>query len=485
MENEKDFKNFVYNNICQCYNQCIDLKYGDIQNKTNICTEISTTDNNPPEFYDKIINNALNFFINEKYLVKLNKYYIITPEFRLKLSWENIKHLPINLQKLFWLLRKLIIDSLLKKITLNFNNKIKIFSVGSTNLSSDYDITLYGQTKYKIKTMNSFKSEFIKLFKEDSSIVFDTNIYGKSYISFDKIEFGNFGKAVESCGPEFYYLQENPLQYSQLIWGIIKYFRDIRDSLGENIYNDLYNFMYKYLEMLPIKKAHDILIFLRNRDSSIVNYNNLFKMENIFKKKYIESLSDLMENSDIELLALHDYISIINFYGTETYFTRGAFIDIVINKQMCNNDNFVPLELTQIDYITSILENAGFFFTHSNKLKYINRVYNTLLILIEKNTIFSDIPNDKSFIRLAEIITNGEDKYCKWTSNKELNLLKCEKFELFGIIFKLMCKILKPLNNQKQNMPFYDIYVTGTKTREFGSPLKKIFFDKSDILVES
>ena len=141
--------------------------------------------------------------------------------------------------------------------------------------------------------------------------------------------------------------------------------------------------MYKYLEMLPIKKAHDILIFLRNRDSSIVNYNNLFKMENIFKKKYIESLSDLMENSDIELLALHDYISIINFYGTETYFTRGAFIDIVINKQMCNNDNFVPLELTQIDYITSILENAGFFFTHSNKLKYINSVYNTLLILIE------------------------------------------------------------------------------------------------------
>jgi hypothetical protein len=244
------FKEFVLNYICQCFSQCISSKAGKeiILNNPDqkICNKITTDPNLTQDFYDKIILNAINFFITQDFLIKKGvKFYTsqwIEGVIK-KFTWENIKSLNennIEIQELFWLLRKLIVDSLLRKILLKITNDVKVYSVGSSNLTSDYDITLYGAVKDKIFIINEFSKEFKKLFYEDSSIVFDTNIYGKAYITFDPDP--NY-TLVTNCNAQedFYYVKnDNAFANSQLVWGLIKYFKDLREAFDEDTYNDLF-----------------------------------------------------------------------------------------------------------------------------------------------------------------------------------------------------------------------------------------------------
>ena len=196
------FKKFVMNQICQCFSQCISLDEDNIifnNPPQKICNKIVADTNLTEDFYDKIILNAIDFFIAEDILVRKGVKMYISPDIEgvlKKLTWENIKSLnELNkeIHELLWLLRKLIVDSLLRKILLQLKRKskiektdVKVYSVGSSNLTSDYDITLYGQVDEKVFIINEFSKEFKQLFNDDSSIVFDTNIYGKAYITFDK-----------------------------------------------------------------------------------------------------------------------------------------------------------------------------------------------------------------------------------------------------------------------------------------------------------
>lgn len=472
------FENCVYNYFCQCYNQCIGLDK-DFGSKQEICTEIlGDSDISQPDYYDNLIKNAINYFEDKDLLYKSGiKYYIVLEDkTKVKLTWENIKSINLDeTKKLFWLLRKLIVDSILKKLLKQSSltrKDIQIYSVGSTKLTSDYDITLYGDTINKVKIIKSFQKIFKKYFHEDSSIVFDTNVYGKAYITFDEREYiGYTDKAV--CGQTFYYLKENPSPNSQLMWGLIKYLRDLRDGFGEHIYNDLFKFMnYKISNSKLLYYANKTLIYLRNKDPNDVNYTSLFKKEESFIETY----------GDNQLLAIHDFISVLNFYGTETYFTRGAFIDTVVNSQMCSNKIEIPL--SEVDYITSILENAGFFFIHHNKTKYVVRVLNTCKLLMRKFNQYQDIKEkfkaladqletlETKIIKNSNVEIDYDSKYCHdWADiNKDdINLLKCNKFDLFNIIMNLVYSILKIYSSSQTNVqiPFYTNYVVKS-SEEFG-----------------
>jgi hypothetical protein len=473
------FENCVYNYFCQCYNQCIGLD-NNFQSKQEICTEIIIdSDVDDSSYYDRLINNALNYFVDEKLLYKSGiKYYIVLPDnTRLKLTWENIKILDTeNDRKMFWLLRKMIVDSILKKLLKQNNlsrNDIQVYSVGSAKLTSDYDITLYGNTVYKVKIIKSFQKIFKKYFGEDSSIVFDTNIYGKAYITFDNREYSGYITDA-TCGQKFYYLNENPSQDSQLMWGLIKYLRDLRDSFGEHIYNDLVTFMQTKLPSFKVLNyASKTLIYLRNKDPNQVNYTSLFKKEQSFIDSY---------GSDT-LLGIHDFISVINFYGTETYFTRGAFMDTVVNAQMCSNKIEIPL--TEVDYLTSILENAGFFFLHHNKTKYVVRVLNTVKVLMKYYPKYTLIQSkldklqslldklETKTIKNSKVEIDYDGKYCHdWANPEEdeVDILKCHKYELFNIIMNLVFGLLKMYHIQHpfmSRLTFYQKYVIKSSD-EFG-----------------
>ena len=191
--NDNDsFKKFMYKIICQCEEQCLKQSNTDYKSmfKQKNCTEIQPF---PlvlnKHFYDEKIQEILNYFISSNILLKIGKkYYIKNNKITLKLTWENIKTLTgddnIELQKLLWLLRKSIVDLLLKQIhtELKLPKDFKIYSVGSNKITSDYDITLYGNSIDKGNVIKEFDMKFKELFFENSSIVFDTNIYGKSFI---------------------------------------------------------------------------------------------------------------------------------------------------------------------------------------------------------------------------------------------------------------------------------------------------------------
>ena len=257
------------------------------------------------------------------------------------------------------------------------------------------------------------------------------------------------------------------------MWGLVKYLRDIRDAFGEHVYNDLFLFMTKKIKGFKhLYNANKTLIYLRNKDSEKINYTSLFEIEDSFINAYED-----------KLLGLNEYISLTNFYGIETYFTRGAFLDTVVNGQMCKTDTVI---LSSVDYISSILENAGFFFLHNNKTKYFIRVYNSILKLVKNFPEFTDIEKTIHFIKFKNIIEglrtkkDGKDeydtRYCKWVGDDDFDFLYCEKFSLFNILFKLIYTLLSLYNTHHPNIsndgytfPFYFNYVIKS-TSELGSP---------------
>lgn len=471
-----NFKNSVYDTVCQCPDQCIGLNREDFKKSPQpICSEIIRDKDNNMN-YEELILESLNLFIENELLKKSGtKYYIINPNgSTVKLTWENIKEIKDNNTKeLFWLLRKLVVDGILKMILKGENSNlniiledIKIYSVGSTSITSDYDITLYGNTKNKIYIMKNFQELFIKYFGEDSSIVFDTNIYGKAYITFENIECKEYLTLKKGCGQKFYYINENPSQDSQIMWGLIKYMRDLREAFGELIYNNIYRFMSDKLKDFEIlNMANTTLIHLKNKDEKKVNYRSLIERESDFLRAY--------DKKD-KLIGIHDHISVVNFYGTETYYTRGAFLDTVINTQTCKEKDIIKLEAA--DYIASILENSGFYFIHGNKTKYIRRVYKTTQKLIQFEE-YIKIGETNAYKELDKILINlgkDDEQYCNNLDiNGEIDLLSCQKYKLFNITMNLVYKILEKYNENgggKSQILFYDIYIL-KRSEIMGSPI--------------
>ena len=528
--NDHEFKKYIYSNYCQCIKQCLDMEGFINKNPISgyiaqpICHQIIITDSDKKKesSYDNDILFALNYLIKKQILIRSNKkFYINTNDNKLKLRWENIK-LYENFkdknedkQILLWLLRKLVVDAILKKILLKYSNPgenfCDIYSVGSTNMTSDYDVSLYGDDNNKVIIINEFQQLFKKYFTEESSIVFDTNIYGKAYIYY-----GNNTKFADSIvtqsnttTPAFYYLKFNIEGIgdafnpnSQLMWGIIKFLKDLSEGFDEKIYNEYVLHLQK-LNYEIINKAVYTLKFLLNQDEEKINYSSVMSMSkdigSIYKDKYNENILD----NNIDILIEHDIIALVSFYGLETYYTRGAFLDVVVNQQMLSKQPVNKIKLSEIEYITSILENAGFYLVHNTKSKYIIRVYKTLTLLLkliktdeEKlKTNKSDLENNKSKLEGIIQLFNDEDtiqkfkenpnKYCSFINNDEIDILKCHKYNIFNIIFDLIYNILNyaQLTSTQNDIPFYELLVTtenkifklldDNQTRNFLNKFKK------------
>ena len=92
---------------------------------------------------------------------------------------------------------------------------------------------------------------------------------------------------------------------------------------------------------------------------------------NIFESNtsnYDKIIRYLINIDDSEI---NNFISFINYNGQETYFTRGAFIDIVVNNQMCKNE---IVKLSDDEILDSFIENVSDLMVHYNKSKYVERI---------------------------------------------------------------------------------------------------------------
>ena len=157
-------------------------------------------------------------------------------------------------------------------------------------------------------------------------------------------------------------------------------------------------------------------------------------------------------DDDIDLakiLRLTDFISLVNFYGVETYYTKGAFMDIVVNGQMCKTDTSISLSL--LDYTNSVIENVSFFLLHNEKNKYLIRIRDTLDTVLKtqdkSNKYYEKV--HKLFESISEVISDllnknknhKLDHVCSYID--DLDISKCTKFNIFEILLKLVYYLLQ------------------------------------------
>lgn len=317
---------------------------------------------------------------NSEVFKELIKKYVI----KIKLNEEE-KLLMIK--SLFWYFRKVVVDSIVSDIIRLENLNIKAMSVGSTKLTSDYDITLDGTYVDNSKVIRRFDRLMEILFMDDSESVFDTNIYGVSFVKDKTRDVGvdgddmnkrvnkAFNKEHSKCGKFNYILsEEKEFIISQHIWAFVKLLLrlnkiqeqdeelyglclgELTDNLGDNLY---------YLS------ADE---FINKYESDINNYEMTVDDGSRFLGK------DMDEDSKY---LVSNFISYVNYNGSETYLTNGAFLDVVVNNQMCKKKREDMVELDFNSYLDSFIENLSDLITHYHKVKYLDRASDALDKMLE------------------------------------------------------------------------------------------------------
>ena len=339
----------------------------------------------------------------------------------------------LMIKSLFWYFRKVVVDSIVSDIIRLENLNIKAMSVGSTKLTSDYDITLDGTYKDNSRVIRRFDRLIEILFMDDSESVFDTNIYGVSFVKdktrdagveedddMNKMVNEAFNKEHEQCGKFNYILSEDKdFIISQHIWAFVKLLLrlnkiqeqdeelyglclgELSNNLGENLY---------YLSAVA---------FINKYESDVNNYQMTVDDGSRFLGEGVDDDSKYL---------VSNFISYVNYNGSETYLTNGAFLDVVVNNQMCKKDKSNMIKLDFNSYLDSFIENLSDLITHYHKVKYLDRA--------------SD-----AFDRMLEISGFDTKVSCDISLKKIGGKLKCDNMNL-GEYIKQILKMIKNLQTE-------------------------------------
>ena len=334
----------------------------------------------------------------------------------------------LMIKSLFWYFRKVVVDSIVSDIIRLENLNIKAMSVGSTKLTSDYDITLDGTYKDNSRVIRRFDR-----LMDDSESVFDTNIYGVSFVKdktrdagveedddMNKMVNEAFNKEHEQCGKFNYILSEDKdFIISQHIWAFVKLLLRLNkiQEQDEELYglclgelsNNLGNNLY-YLSAVA---------FINKYESDVNNYQMTVDDGSRFLGEGVDDDSKYL---------VSNFISYVNYNGSETYLTNGAFLDVVVNNQMCKKDKSNMINLDFNSYLDSFIENLSDLITHYHKVKYLDRA--------------SD-----AFDRMLEISGFDTKVSCDISLKKIGGKLKCDNMNL-GEYIKQILKMIKNLQTE-------------------------------------
>lgn len=339
----------------------------------------------------------------------------------------------LMIKSLFWYFRKVVVDSIISDIIRLDELNIKAMSVGSTKMTSDYDITLDGTYKDNSRVIRRFDRLIEILFMDDSESVFDTNIYGVSFVKdktrdvgveedddMNKMVNEAFNKEHEKCGKFNYILSEDKdFIISQHIWAFVKLLLrlnkiqeqdeelyglclgELSDNLGENLY---------YLSAVA---------FINKYESDVNNYQMTVDDGSRFLGEGVDDDSKYL---------VSNFISYVNYNGSETYLTNGAFLDVVVNNQMCKKDKSNMIKLDLNSYLDSFIENLSDLITHYHKVKYLDRA--------------SD-----AFDKMLEISGFDTKVSCDISLKKIGGKIKCDNMNL-GEYIKQILKMIKNLQTE-------------------------------------
>lgn len=248
--------------------------------------------------------------------------------------------------------RKLFVDALLKESMENLDCKhtCSFSSVGSVTNFSDYDVNVTGIKSTEI--VEVFNQRFREIFGKESSEVFDTNVYGSSFVR--EVRNNNFEEyyVKNSEGEEQKYrivsVNTERDRQSQRKWALIKLFLNL-DHKERYPLRDAYQFIEK--------KWKELFSMVKDRsDDRMMNeyYVEMLKLNKEYAKKMMGPKIKDKDFSDSLKFHYKDSLSRANYFGNEMYFTQGAFIHVVMNIQ-----SKVNIPMTKHEYMDSFIENMG------------------------------------------------------------------------------------------------------------------------------
>ena len=480
----EDFLKYTFNNVCGCVSsECEINELQKISYLQRLYKNDTKLDCNIIIFEDEpriqIAEQIIKLFIKSGLLKKKKKvYYLLSTNKRL--SWNNIKMLNLTdiqplkssvkqeihdlftgdsdkseatkseatksdnnlllfIKGLYWYFRKVIVDSIINDAVLMLKTKgqeVRAMSVGSTSIKSDYDITLDGSYKKTAQIIKTFNSKISDLFHDNTERLFDTNVYGVSFIKGEvpiqtpglnaetnKIVSDVFNTTIKCKGRDISYIKTTDYNFidSQHVWALVKMLLKLQTI--QKMDDQLYNLFSTELEN-TFKNAYYLQAqrFINENESNIEHYQESVKD---FEKFLERNKSVLKQKENIPFL-IGNFISFVNYNGSETYLTNGAFLDVVINSQMCKDGG---IQLTDDEYLDSFIENVSEIITHYHKPKYISRAMNSL-----NNMKFLSYSTKRNVTYLLKQIKKIQSVCAR-------NILKCQSFMIMDYCMKCITSV--------------------------------------------
>lgn len=325
-------------------------------------------------------------------------------------------------------------------LCVNKNRSANIYlPVGSTNITSDYDVEVIGRDAPEIvwKMFNKFLDKYDKLLP----LVFDTNLYSVGLYS--KLNIINTMEVVQipksnivSLSPK----QPNDIKIS-LYMAMIKLLNLQINPTYKYIANNLKSSqIYKEeLEYLFDKEFKKFKKKYKNKyNNTALNLITMYKLNYIYAKKVYSILYGNKLSTDL----LIKYVCFAQYYSIESYFTPCTINVVVFKLQQKQN-----LKLTQIDYICSVIENLGDLNEHLlNELKHSNNKQELLLkyskYIYRLYYSIGKANNDTIFLDKATAINKNIIPH-RGTLNENIKL----DFKLMDYNEKSIEKYLSKINN--------------------------------------
>lgn len=398
-----------------------------------------------------------------------------SPEF----NWHNYKeHFDDSQKAIVYAFRTELVDDLIKFIFDNYpqcsGSTCKSIPSGSTGpeatLNSDYDLTLSGN--YKISSIiQMFNSIFEHEFRSTSAEIFDTNLYGYSFL---------ISKAGVKSNPLWTPVLEPKSSIGSVLGskpndlqGLIIKEKNISTEQDKWAYLRIKSFYEKEKSNTDLAavltgvahSAHDGFFFSNNintmkeKDKQTNYLNQMISFETQMatpqtKEKMINTLSNM------------------NYFGDETYFTQGAFVHVVglMYFKTENETNKKSLFSKNYYLIHSMAENFAYFihafYSHHNDIiyaiKYFYRFINALFWLEKlegKNTKgLADLNDFTDWIK-SKIRNRSEEEVFEYLRKNSSEMAKygmpginkCDGADLASITQKIKEKLKTDISKFVEN----------------------------------
>jgi hypothetical protein len=288
-----------------------------------------------------------------------------------------------------------------------------------------------------------YREEIFDKFKDISEVVFDTNLYGmSSWINITepgKAEDFPYNDLFDPPGDEFkicsgknfkYLKSDDDTIISQHIWALVKLFTCLETV--EDYDDTIYDFLMKKL----LKVDGNLLLLLKEAFKTISLYPS--------DVKRLPNIMNLItyQKGVITPNFYNNFISFVSYNSPESYFTRGTFLDVVLNQQTCKSSPEQRLELNADEYLDSFIENMSEILTYYRKDKYIQRAKSSLKNF-HLNGKFRISPTlfTQTEINLNEITTSQSE------CNDTAVLALCTPFEIMEKVLDTLLPILNHVFN--------------------------------------